>query len=119
MPKKKGEKDIVDPYVTIELKTTSQLERITSQPVFNSKVIDNNGFNPVWNETVTFDFVDEEISMLVFKVFDLDLTGSSLLCENAISVECIRQGIRVVQMRDSNHKLCECLLLCQFTIFAK
>lgn len=119
IPKKVGDKEIVDPFVTIELKTTSHLERIIHQETFKSKVIENNGFNPVWNESTSFDFIEEEINMLVFKVYDMDMTGSTLLCANAFNVECIRHGIRVVQMKDNRHKPCQCLLLCQFTITGK
>ena len=44
-----------------------------------SKVVDDNGFNPVWNESFTFTFEEFENAMLVIKVFDSDKLSTTLL----------------------------------------
>ncbi len=66
-----------------------------------TKIIKNNGFNPIWNESISFETDDEEVNMILFKVFDDDGT---LLCWNAISVDCLLEGIRVVEMKDQELK---------------
>ena len=57
IPKKHGDKDIVDPFITVEFYTTSMKERIKNQDKFTSKIINDNGFNPIWNEIVQYFFV--------------------------------------------------------------
>ena len=52
--------------------------------------------------------------MLVFKIYDADSLGKdTLLCFNAINISCLREGIRVVNMKDTKKmKTCESSLLC-------
>lgn len=40
--------DIVDPYVEVSIKGTPKDTAINKSQ--KTKVIDNNGFNPIWNE---------------------------------------------------------------------
>ena len=98
----------------VELVTSSDLH--SQQPVLRTKVIDNNGFNPVWNERVLFEADREEISFIVFKVFDQDKLGITLLCWNAVAVECLRTGLRVVAMKDKQLRTISSSLLCSFKI---
>ncbi len=88
------------------------------QEKLKTKKVQNNGLNPVWNESKTFIGDEEEINMLVFKIYDADSLGKdTVLCFNAINISCLREGIRVVNMKDTKKmKTCESSLLCQFTI---
>ena len=80
--------------------------------MYKTKIIQNNGLNPVWNEEVTYEAEEEEINMIVFKIFDDDNT---ILCWNALPIECLKEGIRVVEMKDPQLKeLQGSSLLCHF-----
>ncbi|CDW90514.1 1-phosphatidylinositol-bisphosphate phosphodiesterase eta-2 [Stylonychia lemnae] len=104
LPKKGERKDIVDPFVTIELKTTSFKDNIKNQEMVKTKFIKNNGFNPIWSKEFKFKYIDGELNFLIFKVYDMDETGDTLLCWNAVNIECLRKGIRVITMKDNKLK---------------
>ena len=42
-------------------------------------VVDNNGFDPVWDETYTFDLLCPDMTIILFKVMDKDLTGTDFI----------------------------------------
>ena len=89
MPKKSTDfKDIVDPYVIMKLETSSAKIDLQNQS-FTTKYIDDNGFNPVWNEKTEFLYEEDDINFLVIKIMDKDKTDV-FLCWNAIPVQCIR-----------------------------
>ena len=115
IPKKSKDREIVDPFVTIDFISTSDSPLVTNQPSFTSKVIENNGFNPVWNEEVCYHFIKHEINILVIKVWDEDPSAKSLLCWNAIDISTIRKGYRVVEMKDMTLKPNKCKLLFKFS----
>lgn len=70
--------------------------------VLKTKIVNNNGLNPVWNSPKSsFSIAESEINLLVFKVFDDDDT---LLCWNAISTEYLRQGYRAVELKSPTLK---------------
>jgi Ca2+-dependent lipid-binding protein len=39
---------------------------------FRSKVVDDNGFNPVWDETFEFELRERDLAMLCLQVWDSD-----------------------------------------------
>ncbi len=41
-----------------------------------TKVVDDNGFNPIWRVSKQFMFVASEVAMLGFRVMDKDTLGS-------------------------------------------
>ena len=45
-------KDIVDPFVEVVLHSTAH--PLNSQLLLKTKIIDDNGFNPLWDESVEF-----------------------------------------------------------------
>ena len=60
-------------------------------------MIDDNGFDPLWDETFQFKLEKEELNFLVVKVFDRDGTKTNtLLCWNAIPIHAMRCGVRNV-----------------------
>ena len=61
-------------------------------------MINNNGFNPVWNEKGSYIFEEGEINTLMFEVYDSDFVGKNLLCWNAVSLDYLRSGYRVVDL---------------------
>ena len=64
--------------------------------LLKTKIVDNNGLNPIWNEKVQFEVVDDEINMLIVRVHDDDNT---LLCWNALPISSLKLGWRAVDMR--------------------
>ena len=94
IPKKpSGSKDIVDPYVTMELWSTEVPSK--SNKFLKTPIVKNNGLNPRWNTKGKFAMVKDEINILLVKVFDDDDT---LLCWNAFPANCIRSGYRAIEM---------------------
>ena len=96
IPKKQGDvKDIVDPYVVVKLYTTER--SCHPEIIIQTDVVKDNGLNPVWNKECTFEYNEQEISMLVVSVHDNDKT---LICWNALSVDrLLHQGIHAIEMR--------------------
>ena len=91
--------DIIDPFV--QLTVTGAL---ADHEQHKTRVIDNNGFNPIWNETKTFKITNPEVAILTIEVFDSDLTTSEFIAFSSAPVSCIRQGLRCCQLTDANGK---------------
>ena len=127
MPKKGSDKEIIAPFVRVELREPLRqlvaeggAEEKKEVNDYKSKVIDDNGFNPVWNESFTFSFEELENAMLVIKVFDMDKLSTTLLGQRAIALGCLRQGYRVIEMLDKNFKMIPQSYICcniELTIF--
>jgi Ca2+-dependent lipid-binding protein len=54
--KKSKSVDIVDPFVEVVLYTTAN--PMAPKALLKTKIIKDNGFNPVWNEATTFEISD-------------------------------------------------------------
>ena len=63
--------EVIDPYVSVRLHGhESDVHKGTQ---FNTEVVNNNGFNPVWkNARTTFTILVPELAMLEIKVKDQD-----------------------------------------------
>ena len=92
-------RDIIDPFV--QLTVTGAL---ADHEQHKTRVIDNNGFNPIWNETKTFKITNPDVAILTIEVFDSDLTTSEFIAFSSAPVSCIRQGLRCCQLTDANGK---------------
>ena len=91
IPKKaSGDKDIVDPYVTVQLYSASTID------LLKTEVVSNNGLNPVWDCKGSFEYIEGEVNLLVLRVLDDDHT---LLAWNALPVEHLRKGYRAVTLK--------------------
>ncbi len=62
--------DIPDPYVVI-----STHGILCDQQIHKTKFIQNNGFNPIWNETFIFDIHFPQMCLVCFDVYDHDTFG--------------------------------------------
>ncbi len=70
--------DVVDPYVVVYIRGSMYDEIHNS--IYKTDVVDNNGFNPVWNSQIfEFNITCPELSWIVFKVLDKDVTVDTLL----------------------------------------
>jgi phosphatidylinositol phospholipase C delta len=96
-PSQRSTGEIVDPFVVLQIHGAVQ-----DQTKVQTAVIQDNGFNPAWNEEFTFQFCLPQLAHISFQVFDKDLMKKTLLCHSASPVNSIRSGIRAVAMYDSN-----------------
>eukprot|EP00026_Physarum_polycephalum_P008931 Phypoly_transcript_09038.p1 GENE.Phypoly_transcript_09038~~Phypoly_transcript_09038.p1 ORF type:complete len:323 (+),score=28.40 Phypoly_transcript_09038:393-1361(+) len=91
----KGE--VVDPYVKIRMYGVPG-----DNHKYRTKVIQNDGFNPQWNEKVSFELKRADLAQILFEVLDQDRMGKDdFLGYGSIPVPCIKQGYRSVQLYDS------------------
>ncbi|KAL9651702.1 hypothetical protein ABK040_009317 [Willaertia magna] len=103
----KGE--IVDPFVKITVHGVP-LDRKTVV----TETVWNNGFNPVWNSTITFELTCPDLALLQVSIYDKNVVKSDeFVCENYIPVKWIRSGIRSILMYDEKLQIIEgcCLLV--------
>ncbi|KAM4651213.1 1-phosphatidylinositol 4,5-bisphosphate phosphodiesterase eta-2 isoform 1-T1 [Discoglossus pictus] len=85
--------EIIDPFVEVE---------IIGLPVDCSKeqtrVVDDNGFNPMWEETLVFTVHMPEISLIRFLVWDHDPIGRDFIGQRTISFTSMMPGYRHVYL---------------------
>uniref|UniRef100_T1J420 Phosphoinositide phospholipase C n=1 Tax=Strigamia maritima TaxID=126957 RepID=T1J420_STRMM len=92
--------DIIDPYVIIKVRGHEVDER-----TFKTKVVQNNGFNPIWNEVFTFLIKVPQLAFVHFIVRDYSSTGrNEKLGEYCIQFENIQQGYRHVHLVDKYNR---------------
>lgn len=88
----KGE--IIDPFVVVYLNGPNMSEFVEVK----TKTIQDNGFNPVWNQTFTFDIKRPELNYLTFYVNDEDVLSHEFIAFVSLPVSCIREGFRTIQL---------------------
>jgi len=107
-PKFKDEGDIIDTQITIEVLADSVLKEGNSNSDMGdeiknkhrSKVIKNNGFNPVFNEKVSYIFKNEEIAFLRIKVHEYHLLKKQVIGSFTLPVTKLKSGYRHLTLRD-------------------
>jgi phosphatidylinositol phospholipase C delta len=95
--KTKGE--IIDPYVIIHVHGAAK----DNATLISSKVIDNNGYHPIWSDTqpVTHHIQSKELCLLRVEVWDKDMgTKDDLIAEGIVPIRTLRQGVRAVTLTD-------------------
>ncbi|XP_032818212.2 1-phosphatidylinositol 4,5-bisphosphate phosphodiesterase eta-1 isoform X1 [Petromyzon marinus] len=85
--------EIIDPFVEVE---------IIGLPVDcckeQTRVIDDNGFNPVWDETLVFTLHMPEMALIRFLVWDHDPIGRDFIGQRTISFNGMMPGYRHVYL---------------------
>eukprot|EP01041_Mallomonas_annulata_P001699 gene1699-3292_t len=68
----------------------------------STKIVERNGFNPIWDEVFTFDVNTPEIAQLTFRVYLQDelLDSKSFVAYSSIPLHCLRPGLRNVPLFD-------------------
>ncbi|KAK3104139.1 hypothetical protein FSP39_024731 [Pinctada imbricata] len=84
---KKGE--VIDPFLKIDVYGAKQDTRSVK-----TSHIDNNGFNPRWDEEVTFNISLPELAIVRFSVYDRDPGKDDFIGYFALPFHCIQQGYR-------------------------
>uniref|UniRef100_A0A8D2JGD7 Phosphoinositide phospholipase C n=1 Tax=Varanus komodoensis TaxID=61221 RepID=A0A8D2JGD7_VARKO len=85
--------EIIDPFVEVE---------IIGLPVDcckeQTRVVDDNGFNPMWEETLVFTICMPEIVLVRFLVWDHDPIGRDFIGQRTIAFPSIMPGYRHVYL---------------------
>ncbi|KAL4002151.1 Phosphatidylinositol-specific phospholipase C X domain family protein [Acanthocheilonema viteae] len=86
--------EIIDPYVIVEI-----FDIPADCNKFQTKVINKNGFHPVWNDRFKFELRSLEMAMLRLCVKDYDMTSTDdFIGEFSIPVNSIRPGYSIVSL---------------------
>ena len=119
LPKPDGDEkgEIIDPYVLLKLRGAAA--DVKANPDKKTKVIDDNGFSPYWNETFDFTVTDIDAALLTLQVFDKDLNADDEIGEATMPLYCIRLGYRAVPLKSMTRgrALEHACLLCHFALF--
>ncbi|XP_057182829.1 1-phosphatidylinositol 4,5-bisphosphate phosphodiesterase eta-2a isoform X7 [Triplophysa rosa] len=85
--------EIIDPFVEVE---------IIGLPVdcckAQTRVVDDNGFNPMWEETLVFTLHMPEIALIRFLVWDHDPIGQDYIGQRTIAFNSMLPGYRHVYL---------------------
>jgi phosphatidylinositol phospholipase C gamma-1 len=66
-----------------------------------TKVVQDNGFNPVWDESFNLRILNPDLAMLRFCVYDEDMFGDpNFLGSATFPARCLRAGFRSVPLRN-------------------
>ncbi|XP_060104021.1 1-phosphatidylinositol 4,5-bisphosphate phosphodiesterase delta-1 [Heteronotia binoei] len=94
----KGKNSIVDPRVIVEI---FGVQRDNDKK--QTRVIDNNGFNPNWNETFEFDVDVPELALVRFMVEDFDTsTKNDFIGQFTAPFGSLKQGYRHIHLLTKN-----------------
>lgn len=94
----KSKNSIVDPRVTVEI---HGVQRDNGKK--QTKVIENNGFNPKWDEEFGFDIDVPVLALVRFVVEDFDAsTKNDFMGQYTIPFTCLKQGYRHIHLLTKN-----------------
>jgi hypothetical protein len=85
--------EIIDPYVLLEVHGID-----TDCKTFKTKVVDNNGFNPQWNQTFQFHALFPEVDILRFVVMDHDTLSDDFIGQYSLPLSSVAPGYRHVHL---------------------
>ncbi|CAK6952578.1 -phosphatidylinositol 4%2C5-bisphosphate phosphodiesterase eta-2 [Scomber scombrus] len=85
--------EIIDPFVEVE---------IIGLPVDCTKqqtrVVDDNGFNPMWEETLVFNILMPQVALVRFQVWDHDPIGRDFIGQRTVALTSMMPGYRHVYL---------------------
>ncbi|XP_033823156.2 1-phosphatidylinositol 4,5-bisphosphate phosphodiesterase eta-2 [Periophthalmus magnuspinnatus] len=85
--------EIIDPFVEVE---------IIGLPIDckkqQTRVVDDNGFNPMWEETLVFNIKMPQIALVRFEVWDHDPIGRDFIGQRTIALRSMLPGYRHVYL---------------------
>ncbi|NXA52018.1 PLCH2 phosphodiesterase, partial [Nothocercus julius] len=85
--------EIIDPFVEVEV-IGLPVDCIKEQ----TRVVDDNGFNPMWEETLVFTVHMPEIALIRFLVWDHDPIGRDFIGQRTIAFSSMMPGYRHVYL---------------------
>ncbi|KAG0286714.1 Phospholipase C [Linnemannia gamsii] len=89
--------DVIDPVCEVEMLVPGQ-----SAVKFKTRHVNDNGFNPLWEESFKFrvDYEHHQMVFFRFVVQDEDIKFSDLIASYCISLDCLQEGYRHIQLHD-------------------
>lgn len=102
--------EVIDPFVVVSVHAGNTVQEK------KTRTINDNGFNPTWNEVFTFEVSNPDISMLLFAVFDEDVGSQEFIAFGSLPVTCIRPGIRLVNLLDGYGNKEQDFIFCSLTV---
>ncbi|XP_029008098.1 1-phosphatidylinositol 4,5-bisphosphate phosphodiesterase eta-2 isoform X2 [Betta splendens] len=85
--------EIIDPFVEVE---------IIGLPVDcfkqQTRVVNDNGFNPMWEETLVFNILMPQIALVRFQVWDHDPIGRDFIGQRTVAFRSMMPGFRHVYL---------------------
>uniref|UniRef100_A0A3Q2FCQ5 Phosphoinositide phospholipase C n=1 Tax=Cyprinodon variegatus TaxID=28743 RepID=A0A3Q2FCQ5_CYPVA len=88
------EDSIVDPLVRVEIHGVAM-----DQAKQETRYIENNGFNPLWNDTLRFTIHTPELALVRFVVEDYDKTSKNdFVGQFTVPLSCMQQGYRHIHL---------------------
>ncbi|XP_019720327.1 1-phosphatidylinositol 4,5-bisphosphate phosphodiesterase delta-1-like isoform X2 [Hippocampus comes] len=89
---------IVDPLVKVEVYGVP-----ADMAVKETRAVDNNGFNPEWNENFQFDVYVPELALVRFLIQDYDSTsGNEFVAQYTLPLNSLKMGYRHVPLLDKS-----------------
>uniref|UniRef100_A0AAV2M8A4 Phosphoinositide phospholipase C n=1 Tax=Knipowitschia caucasica TaxID=637954 RepID=A0AAV2M8A4_KNICA len=85
--------EIIDPYVEVEI-IGLPMDCEKKQ----TRVVDDNGFNPMWEETLVFNIQMPQIALVRFEVWDHDPIGRDFIGQRTIALRSMLPGYRHVYL---------------------
>ncbi|XP_071942577.1 1-phosphatidylinositol 4,5-bisphosphate phosphodiesterase delta-1-like isoform X2 [Antedon mediterranea] len=112
LPKPKGSKEIIDPFVKVSIYDMNQ--EIDAK----TEVVENNGFNPQWNHDMEFDVKVPELALVRFTVYDYDMSSKNdFIGQYTIPVASLQLGYGHVPLYSSTEeKFIEATLFVHVTL---
>jgi len=66
-----------------------------------TRVVQNNGFNPSWNETMQFTVTCPQLALVMFRVLDdMPAAKNETIAQYCLPVRCLQTGYRMMELRD-------------------
>ncbi|CAL1281932.1 unnamed protein product [Larinioides sclopetarius] len=94
-PNRAEDGEVVDPYVSV---------KVYGHPLDaqkkKTKFISNNGFNPMWNQTLKFVINAPEEAIFNFRVKDENVTSNQLIGQFALPCSSMCEGYRHIHLED-------------------
>ena len=87
--------EIIDPFVEMKMFGVD----MDVDDGKRTKVITDNGFNPLWNESFDFAVRVPELANLIFIVKDKDLFSEAVIAQAGVPCRLLRPGYRVLPLR--------------------
>jgi len=86
--------EVIDPMINVYICGYEH-----DQGSFKTKVVEDNGFNPEFNEAFTISLHRPELDLILFEVMDKGNFGESFVAQNCFPLNLVRPGYRCVPLR--------------------
>ena len=98
-------KKTISPYVEIGLIGGVSIDE-QSNKIYRTNVVENNGFNPIFDEKISceFEIFNPELTVIYLQVWDEEETQleTKFIGWYGVPVTCIRPGLRIVPLKDQS-----------------